>query len=993
MKHRPEGKARAPHARTSRFGLRFFLRNRFFLFAGCATLALFLLGTSGLAQSNVSGSLSGKADAGSSISIESVDTGFQRTSGVASDGTFRVVALPPGFYKVTVKDGLGAPRAQIVEVGLGTNKVVDFAAEATVTLDKFVVSGAATTPIDFAKTESVSIFTAAQLQTLPVARTTTDVALQAPGTVPGDLAFGNLASFGGASVAENAYFINGFNVSDFRRGIDPGTVPFEAYDQFEIKTGAYSAEFGRSLGGVINATTKSGTNHYAAGFNVYWTPDASYAHQPDVYYRDNFGVTAPWLYNSRDERSDVQTNIYAGGPLFKNRLFFYGLYNFRNEKTGDVINAGNTFRKTTADDPFWLLKFDANVLPGQKLEYTDIKNKSTTVGTQTDFDFATKRDRGTNSVTNWNSRGGNLRIAHYTGTFFDQLTLSALFGRSTQALSDLSSKDLEPLVYDRRSGALVQLAGTSSVTGQVSTGGDEREALRFDLTYDLSLWGHHQLRAGFDREKNTSLNDTQYSGGVYWRYSLVTPGSVLDDGIVPAGVTEVARKRVYRRAGSFDVNSNALYVEDNWSLMKDRWLFRVGLRNESFENFNLNRESFIKIDRQLAPRLGASYDLFGDKKTKVFANYGRYHIPVASNTNVQLSGGELFTQDYYALNSVNADGTPKIGAQIGTQTVFSDGTIPDKKTIVAEDIKPMYQDEYMIGVQQVINRQFTAGVRFIYRDLKSTMEDMIIDNGLTAWAQANGFPGYSAKGSKHYILGNPGSSMKTSWDFNGDGVNEEVNLTAAELGYPKAVRKYASAELFLEKIWDGRWTAQFSYTWAHSYGNTEGWVLSDNGQDDAGATLQFDSPDLTKGSYGNLANDRRHAFKLFGSYAINREWQAGFNLRLSSGRPINKFGWVNDSILGTSEGAAYFSVPRGKAGTTPWVLENNFSLRYQPKWSWAKARLNFTADVFNLLNRKTVTEVVETAYIDLANTPDVTYLLPTAFQTPRRFRFSVGVDF
>lgn len=75
---------------------------------------------------------------------------------------------------------------------------------------------------------------------LPVARNIESVALLAPGTVLGDSGFGEekeLISFGGASVGENAYYIDGLNVTNFRNGLGGSSVPFEFYDQFQIKTG------------------------------------------------------------------------------------------------------------------------------------------------------------------------------------------------------------------------------------------------------------------------------------------------------------------------------------------------------------------------------------------------------------------------------------------------------------------------------------------------------------------------------------------------------------------------------------------------------------------------------------------------------------------------------------------------------------------------------------------------------------------------------------
>ena len=120
--------------------------------------------------------------------------------------------------------------------------------------------------------ESTTILTAEQIAKIPVARDTTDVALLAPGTVRGDAAFGNLASFGGASVAENQYYVNGFNITNSFRSLNFAQVPFEAIAEQQIKTGGYGAEFGRSLGGVVNQITKRGTNEFHAGGNIFYTP-------------------------------------------------------------------------------------------------------------------------------------------------------------------------------------------------------------------------------------------------------------------------------------------------------------------------------------------------------------------------------------------------------------------------------------------------------------------------------------------------------------------------------------------------------------------------------------------------------------------------------------------------------------------------------------------------------------------------------------------------
>jgi hypothetical protein len=483
---------------------------------------------------------------------------------------------------------------------------------------------------------------------------------------------------------------------------------------------------------------------------------------------------------------------------------------------------------------------------------------------------------------------------------------------------------------------------------------------------------------------------------VYYRYYNIPSSGKVNGVVVPPGTPNVGyvRERVYRNGGSFQVKSNAWYAEDNWALMNDRLNLRIGLRSESFENLDSAGKTFIKVDGQKAPRIGASYDLFGDKTTKIYANFGRYHLPVASNTNVRLAGGEYFTADYYILTSVNADGTPVKGAKMGGQDLLSDGSVHDRREIVDMDISPMYQDEWVLGVQHALSKNWMLGLRFTNRKIDGTaMDDMLVNSAQQTWARANGFPTYTFSGANAYVLANPGRPIHMFWDFNGNGTldaSEDAHLTVDQLGYPAAKRNYNAVELTLEKVWDGKWNAQFSYTWSQSYGNYEGWVLSDNGQDDAGITQLFDTPDLTRNTYGALPNDRRHQFKAFGSYAVTSEFSIGVNALLASGRPINSIGAYNDSILGGAYGSSYMLVPRGSAGTTDWQFRTDLSLVYRPKWS--KERLTLSLDIFNLLNGRTATEVFEQSQLD-DGSKDYRYLAPTSWQTPRYMRLSANFEY
>lgn len=145
--------------------------------------------------------------------------------------------MSPGRYKITAG---GVTREVTVAIGSGTE--VKFEDVATVT-----VSGSRTrSAIDVSSSESNTVFSLAEIQALPVGRSATAVALLAPSAVKGDdgLGDGSLTSIGGAPVAEN-----GYDVTNIRNFTSYATLPFDAIEQQQIKTGGYGAEYGRSLGG------------------------------------------------------------------------------------------------------------------------------------------------------------------------------------------------------------------------------------------------------------------------------------------------------------------------------------------------------------------------------------------------------------------------------------------------------------------------------------------------------------------------------------------------------------------------------------------------------------------------------------------------------------------------------------------------------------------------------------------------------------------------
>ena len=827
------------------------------------------------------------------VEVSNTNTGLTRRATTNANGLFRVPRLPAGVYSISAtREGFETTRLTDVAVRIGTGTQLRLAVprldETDTAIEEIEVVASRVARIDFDSSETTLTLTELQIDLLPVARDTTSVAMLAAGTVIGSNAFGGspsstaygtspgyLASFGGSSVAENAYYINGMNVTNFRNGVGGSTVPFEFFQEFQVKTSGLSAEFGRATGGFINAITKRGSNDFEFGGGVFYEPSNLRTNTPNVIASDG----SPATLGEFASRTTSEAYIYASGPIIEDRLFFYGLYNPRLVESS---SAGNVYVKGDSTDAFWGGKLDYKISDDHMLEFTLFSDQFDYVETTFNFDVPSGtilENRGDIVF----GRGGQHWIVKYTGHLAESLSISALVGHSEADLSSVSPGDEFPVIFDNRAPEFFTNLGSWVVVGP-RTDADERDVYRVDFEWEL---GRHLLRAGIDHESNSSFSLGGFSGGDLWIYHDAAPGDALPTGDVPPGATQVAQHEQNSNGGTFDVETSSWYLEDSWQVA-DNIVLQIGVRNESYDNRNANGETFIKISNQWAPRTGFTWNVFGDGSAKVYGSFGRYHLPVASNTNIALGGRFLQSSEWFVLEGLNLDDTPQLGAQIGPTVVFADGEIADPDSLVDKTIDPMYQDEYTLGFETELEDQFLLGITVIRRNLVSTIEDVTIDTALNDYAQRNGFTNFFAEGFDYYILTNPGTDMLVRIDLDDDGVPESIPLSASELGYPESERKYSAINLFVERLWDRDWFARIGYTWSKSYGNNEGYVRSDNGQSAAGLTTLFDLPGLMEGAYGDLPNDRRHSLKIYGAWQFRPEWTISANASWTSGKPMRR---------------------------------------------------------------------------------------------------------
>jgi hypothetical protein len=1030
------------------------------------------LGFTGVAYGQATtGSVFGTAPvvAGETVRVVNNQTGFSREVPVDSSGRYSATNLPIGNdYTVSlISNGQVVSSQDHVAVSVNGGTKIPFVAS-TAGQDVQNLSGVTVTAnslpaIDVSSTRQTSVITAQQLKQLPLARNAESIAVLAPGVAGGNASLGTgpagtpLISFGGDSTAENAYYINGFNTTDPVGNAGGIALPYFAIAEQQTITSGYGAEYGRSTGGVISQIGHRGGNDFHAGVYVTWAPTWAQSGYDDIHYANPASTTDGQRYGdmfvNRNKNKDWSTvyDAYISGPLIKDKLFFYITAEAQHDSsksTGSVDSPYYNSHSTSM--PKFYGKLDWNINDNNILEATYATSKAKDLSNN-----AYTYDYDTNSVGDFDSINNPLYsskfeigILKYTSYITDNLTLSVLAGKMK------STYYSEQAPYP---GFDLSLAGVSGVGSQNPTvpgynntnnnartipSPDHRSTennFRLDLDWRL---GDHDLKFGIDNMRSTDLSDGSMSAGpgYYWIYGkqgaknfskptlscnalgqcVANPINYPNGGAVGTGddaSSYYVVKRTYGGVASFTVEQKAQYVEDNWQVTPNL-LLNLGLRNDQFTNYSAGNQPYIReTSPQWQPRLGFSWDIFGDSSAKLYGNVGRYYLALPTGLGVRMAGANAYLNEYYTYASIDQNGIPQGLTQVPTDTTpYSPdgeyGTPKDAKTIAAADLEPMYQDEYVLGFQKTLDL-FGQSLVWTSQATYSKMNNIIDDTG-TVTMPADADPAVFQSD----ILVNPGRTNKVRY-LATDGTyktykwNPHTVTGGYVTGFPDAFRKYYSLEEALEHPWDGKWMGKIDYVFAKSFGTTEGPTYSPLGQaSNASAAAgggqsgsiseAWDFPELMQYSNGELPNSHRHTLKAYGTYAITPEWMVSGLYIVQSGAPITCLGsWGPDQIDAEGYGEAYHwcngqPSPPGRAGHLPWTHKLDLSVSYIPEW--AGKHLTLQVQVQNVFNEQKTT-AYNVTHDGVGGAPDASYKLPIAgmnaayaVEQPRYAEFSVKYD-
>ncbi|MCG2811983.1 MAG: TonB-dependent receptor [Candidatus Aminicenantes bacterium] len=896
-----------------------------------------------------------------------------KTTAVSDEnGAFRLFNLAPGIYKLVftlqgfqtvIRDGIqvGVEQTLSIKVSMKLGNI-----EEMVTITGQVAQ------IDVKSTVKGMTLTKEVFQTLPKGRNFDSLITAIPGVSNEPMLGGT--SIDGATGLENMYYIDGTDVTNIVSGAVGQSASFDFVDEVQIKASGYSAEFGGSLGGVINVVTRSGGNEFHGEVLAFYSGAALRADYSDRldYDRKDTSIAKYFAYDDyigKNNDTRLEGGFNVGGYIFKDKLWFFGSFlpiYYTNTRTVDFGGAGTTIKDFKRTENYWNFMGKLTAQPIKNLRLTasvvnnyykykgnlesSFGNANATVSpddygiTYPNFSASASADYTVGNNFMLSVRGGM-----FTSNAIDPLVapVEAFYRFSTEApggyfgTSNASIPGMPP--------NLIKSTGYRSASAypySLVKNLDEKFSVNADMTYFLNLAGEHSFKAGvqfvrqgqnYDEsaifpivflawDRSYQAYGTDYGRGTYGYYSI-------------RGAADAGPFGDFYKAYS---NRYALYLQDSWTIA-NRVTINLGVRAEAeyIPSYSDNPD-FADVKPiewgfadKLAPRLGFVWDVKGDSTLKVFGSAGLFYDVMKLEMAAGSYGGFKWKSAIYPLNTVNWDQIGKEGWSYPAPLAVFDFRVPSFDS-TDTDMKSMSQMEISFGVEKKLKEDLAFTARFVNKNLLWAIEDI----------------GILYPDGEHYYTTNPGSDfIKERW----------IEAKAAGMipqgapDIPKAKRLYYALNLSLDKRFSNNWMGGVSYTWSRLTGNYSGLASGDEyGRTSPNVERYFDlwylafDKDMNKID-GVMPGDRTHYLKLYGSYTMPMGLTFGTVINAMSGTPV--------STEYSMDVQGYLPFNRGDLGRTPFFWFANLYAEYNLKLG--KNNLNISVNVDNVFNTRTAQRIYQ----------------------------------
>jgi hypothetical protein len=972
-----------------------------------AILALFMAGVA-FAQMVPNAKMEGKIvdDTGAplpGVAVEATSPKLvgRATAVSAGDGTYRLFSLPSGVYEVTFTlQGFKTLVRKDIIIQLSQTISLNVTLSQAALEEQVTVIGQSPL-IDVKSTVKSQTMTKEVFMSLPRNRSFDGLISTVPG-VQYDNRTGGL-SVDGATGTENMWYMDGADISQVHVGTNAQSAVMELVDEVKVTASGYNAEYGGSMGGVVNVITRSGGNAYHGDVSFYyndntqflqgkareyfrWDPNNSnipqYVNDDDLYWKGG---------RARDDYKRFEGVFTLGGYILKDKLWFFGSINPVYSRTygNRFFNSDDTLPGTSSNAPYYPF-YQKNLGFNGQIKLTAAPMKGLRVSASMVDNWSNYRGAipsilgGSSKTYAWGLEG--LDYPNWSAAFLADYSASNNFLVSLRAgyhLTNTINQQIanrfttynfgyENLMY-ASDPFYVANPGLLHIAGAVNYGGSrsvqdryklEKYSGNLDMSYFASLAGEHALKLGFQlvRDQEDVLSGpTSPMVDINWDDTC----TALEGYGVPPTRGDYGYYTIrgswrwpYGSAWNIYRNSYAIYLQDSWTI-GGKLTLNAGLRTESeyIPTFNPDvPPEFAKpiefgFADKLAPRFGAVYDVFGDSSLKIFGTFGIYYDVMKLYVAEGAFGGFKWQTDYYTLD------------------------VADYRLIAANNL--LFNTGYGAGeggetgdaaVSQAAGGTYLGTLDWRIPSFDTLQPDMLPTGqqeiSLGAEKKLSEDLSFSARGvwkhllrtiedigimtpaGEQYYQGNPGSP----WIVN---LFQTLQEEPSGLDYwdqPEAIREYYGLNLSLEKRFSKNWQGAINYTLSLTKGNYGGLSSTDEfGRNSPNVERSFDlwfmayEMDGTPVN-GTLPQNRSHYIKAYGSYTFPIGLTLGFAAFGRSGNPISTRLNFNNSYIYPNGYGDVGSLP-----FTTWAdIYAEWAIRIGGKYTVA-----FNAQVNNVTNTKT----------------------------------------
>jgi hypothetical protein len=798
--------------------------------------------------------------------------GGPKTAVTDDQGRFRFPALAVGTYSIKAEHEGFRTAEQKTYVGIGSELSLEFNMQLPTAEETFVITDVRPV-VDVENTQSGATYDDEFLSKIPSGRTYQGITQFVAGVTGG----GN-PNVHGETLYSNSYLLDGVNITDPVTHTFSTNFNFDAIEAIEIITGGYDAEYGQATGAIVNIVTKSGGNELSV--------DSS------IYYSDY--NTASGGKKTNGEFRDANANVNVGGPIIKDKVWFFASYEFNQVQTqpSEKVNqnTGITVSKKphTYQGNYLLGKITWQMNPSHKLtaqvqsDPTTISNTganaSLPAATRFPDAYALREQGGANySVSHdWVINGATLLRTQigYVDSILNELPGSGDYNTAPHVNSNGDrTVNYTDYYWDRRQ----RLVASSKVTRFVD-----------------DMMGSHKVRAGFDFNQDTYPVVNGFNGDAYYYdagYQTDVDGNIIfDNDGNPVGNPDTK----YEFDGSTKTVTKGFllgaFIQDDWKPI-DNLTLKVGFRFDHSEYENDVGRQVINFNT-IAPRLFLAWDPTKDQKTVLTTGYAQSY-----------DNGSLLVPDFVKSRAT----TGRIYEWDGSQYSYA-GDYGNAEGYQLKKLRAPVKNEVQFGVQRELATNLAMGGRLILSRTQYYFED---DESNLVW-NADGSDAIGFKdGVDHYIF-----RLKTP---------------------ANSYRDYRGIEITLTKAFSDGWLVDGSYTLADA-----------RGTNDAPISVFADNPVQNKYlDDGELPYNVANALK----FQTTKELPYGFTIGAAyffeTGNPYDRL--YENTYYGS------YQDYRDKPGQFHYDPFQRVDMRGQWSKKFGRNTLSVTADVFNVLDSRTVT--------------------------------------